>query len=246
MSDFIFNGISAAKMGLRIERYPRIPQPRKKLTAVSISGRSGSLHIWDGSYEDISIRYECWWKNQNANFSTARSAHEIAEWLYAAPVGARLEDTYDTQVFRTATFVGGQDIENILNRYGRVTIEFTCWPQAWLKSAERPQEFTTSGGFFNNPAPWPTKPLIRVIGSISGALTIGEQSLTIMFPDMETHELWIDCEEQEAWEIVDGAEVPANAWISGADFIEVQPGRNDVSFPASFDSVTVWTRGYTL
>lgn len=246
MSDFIFNGISAESMGLRIERYPIIRKPRKRLTPVTIPGRNGNLHISDGSYEDVVIRYECWWKNKNSAYSTGRTAHEIAEWLYAAPVGARLEDTYDSTVFRTATFQGPLDIENILGRFGRVTLEFQCRPEAWLKSAETAVRFTRSGGFLNNATPFVTKPLIHVVGAISGGLRVGNSTLLLIFPGTETHEIWIDCEEQEAWEIVDGVEVSSNAYIDGADFIEIQPGRNDVSFPNSFELVEIYTRAYTL
>lgn len=246
MSDFIFDGVSAEEMGLRIERYPIIHKPRKRLTPVTVPGRNGSLHISDGSYEDIVIRYECWWKNKSASYSTGRTAHEIAQWLYAAPVGARLEDTYDSSVFRTATFQGPLDIENILDRYGRVTLEFQCRPQAWLKVAETPFTFTKSGGFLNNPTSWATKPLIHVVGAISGRLQVGSSTLLLVFPDSATHDIWIDCEEQEAWEIVDGVEVPSNSYIGGADFIEIQPGRNDVTFPSSFELVAIYTRAYTL
>lgn len=246
MSDFIFNGVSAEEMGLRIERYPVIHKPRKRLTPITVAGRNGELHISDGSYENIVIRYECWWKNANLNFPTARTAHEVAQWLYSAPVGARLEDTYDSTVFRTATFQGPLDIENILDRYGRVTLEFQCRPEAWLKSAETALSFTQSGGFLNNPTPFATKPLIHVVGAISGGLRVGDRMLTLVFPGMETHDIWIDCEEQEAWEVVDGVEVSANITIRGADFITIQPGRNDVSFPNSFALVEIWTRAYTI
>ena len=47
MSDFIFNGVSAESMGLRIERYPIIRKPRKRITPVTIAGRNGNLHISD-------------------------------------------------------------------------------------------------------------------------------------------------------------------------------------------------------
>lgn len=246
MSDFIFDGVSAESMGLRIERYPVIHKPRKRLTTVTVPGRNGSLHLSDGSYEDIVIRYECWWKNKSSAYSTGRTAHEVAQWLYTAPVGARLEDTYDSTVFRTATFQGPMDIENILERFGRVTLEFQCRPEAWLKSAEKALTFTTSGGILNNSTPFATRPLIHVVGAISGGLRIGDSALTLVFHDMEAHDIWIDCEEQEAWEVVDGVEVSANSTIRGADFITIQPGRNDVSVPDSFELVQIWTRLYTL
>ena len=245
MSDFIFNGISAASMGLTIERYPSIDKPRKRIESVSVPGRSGDLHIWDGSFEDVTVRYVCWFK-ASKSFDIARRAHDIAEWLYTAPVGARLEDTYDSRIYRLATWVGGVNVENVLGRHGRITLDFRCSPQGYIKSAETGMTFIRSGGAINNECPFYTKPLIRIVGSIGGLLTIGDRSLKVMFPGTETHEFWLDCPEQEAWEVVDGVEVPANAWVSTVDFLEVAPGVNTVTFPASFESVMIKWRPYLL
>lgn len=252
MSDFIFNGISAASLGLGIERYPAIPMPRKKITALSIPGRSGELHIDEGGLENVTVRYEVWWKNDKAdNFNTSVHAREVTRWLYGAPVGARLEDTYNPGVFRTATFLGGVDIEDIMGRFGRVMLEFSCSPQKWLTGIHEDgvtftNKMTEIDGLLTNPTPYPTKPLIRIIGSIGGRLEIGSGGMTLLFPGMDTHELWIDCEELEAWEVVDGQEVSSNAWIDSLDFLQIQPGTSQVKFPNSFESVTIWTRAYYL
>lgn len=246
MSDFTFNGVSAESMGLRIERYPVIPKPRRRIETYSVPGRSGDLHIDDGSWEDITLRYECWFKNRSDAYTTARTAHEVAQWLYSAPVGARLEDTYDHLVFRQATFMGGVDVENVLNRYGRLVLEFRCDPRAFLKSAEIAMTFTTSGGAVNNPTPFETKPLVRIVGAVGGILKIGESFMVLRFPGTENHEFWLDCEEMEAWEIVDGQEVPSNAWIDDYQFLRIVPGSNRIEFPAAWESVTVWTRAYTV
>ena len=252
MSDFTFNGISAASLGLGIERYPGIPMPRKKITALSIPGRSGELHIDEGGLENVVVRYEVWWKNPKIdNFNTSVHARKVTRWLYGAPVGARLEDTYNPGVFRTATFLGGVDIEDIMGRFGRVVLEFSCSPQKWFAGThEEGVTFTDKmgeiDGLLTNPTPYPTKPLIRIIGSIGGRLSIGDSGMTLRFPGMDTHEFWIDCEEMECWEVVDGQEVSSNAWIDSLDFIQIMPGVNQVKFPNSFESVTVWTRAYDL
>lgn len=254
MSDFTFNGISAASLGLGIERYPAIPMPRKKITALSIPGRSGELHVDEGGLENVIVRYEVWWKNPTPHkqpVTTGAHAREVARWLYGAPVGARLEDTYDSQIFRTATFLGGVDIEDIMGRFGRVVLEFSCSPQKWLKGIhEQGVTYTYNGidivGLLTNPTPYATKPLIRIIGSIGGRLSIGDSGMTLRFPGMDTHEFWIDCEEMECWEVVDGQEVSSNAWIDDLDFIQIMPGVNEVKFPSSFESVTIWTRAYDL
>ena len=252
MSDFIFNGISAASLGLGIERYPAIPMPRKKVTALSIPGRSGELHIDEGGLENVIVRYVVWWKNGKADgFNTSVHAREVARWLYGAPVGARLEDTYNTGVFRTATFLGGVDIEDIMGRFGRVVLEFSCSPQKWLtgihdEGVTFTNKTTEIDGLLTNPTPYPTKPLIRIIGSIGGRLSIGDSGMTLRFPGLDKHEFWIDCEEMECWEVVDGQEVSSNAWIDSLDFLQILPGVNEVKFPNSFESVTIWTRAYDL
>lgn len=253
MSDFIFNGISAASLGLGIERYPAIPMPRKKVTALSIPGRSGELHIDEGGLENVTVRYEVWWKNDKAdNFNTSVHAREVTRWLYGAPVGARLEDTYNPGVFRTATFLGGVDIEDIMGRFGRVVLEFSCSPQKWLTGVHDEGQTFTNGlteidGIIYNPTPYPTKPLIRIIGSVGGLLQIGAGYMLLRWPGTgETHEFWLDCEEEEAWEIVDGQEVSTNAYIDAVHFLEIQPGRSEVKFPGGWESVTVWTRAYEL
>lgn len=252
MSDFIFNGVSASSLGLGIERYPAIPMPRKRVTALSIPGRSGDLHIDDGGYDNVAIRYEVWWKNGKADgFDTSVHAREVTKWLYGAPVGARLEDTYNPGVFRTATFLGGVEIENIMGRFGRTVLEFSCSPQIWLGRGHADGVTFTSkttgiAGLLTNPTPYPTRPLIKIIGSVGGRLQIGDSGMTIRFPGMDTHEFWIDCEEMEAWEVVDGQEVSSNVWIDDLDFLQILPGVNEVEFPNSFDSVTIWTRAYYL
>lgn len=245
MGNFIFNGVSAADMGLRIARHPAIPKPRKKLQSVAIAGRSGELHVWDGSYEDVIIRYDCWWKN-GGYYPTSFEADRIAQWLYKAPVGARLEDTYNPGLFRNATFVGPVDIEDVRNRYGRLTLEFKCAPQAYVKSSENGFPFTKPGGSLYNPT-FPTKPLIQVEGSVSGLVQIGGESLLIRFEGYDdVRTLWIDCDTQESWEIIDGEEISRNEWITLQDYPTIQPGQNEVFIDGGITKVHIWPRYYTL
>lgn len=249
---FVFNGVSSLDMGLQIERYPVIPKPKKRITPISIPGRNGDLHIADGSFENVTIRYKVWWKNtKQDDYNTGAHARKISDWLCCAPVGARLEDTYNPGSFRTATFIGGAEIEDVMGRLGRAVLEFSCSPQNWLGGTHSEgvtftNKLTDIDGLLTNPTPYPTKPLIKIIGSIGGRLDIGDSGMTIRFPGMDTHEFWLDCEEMEAWEVVDGQEVPSNTWIDNMDFIQILPGVNEVKFPSSFDSVTIWTRAYYL
>lgn len=239
---FTFNGISSLDMGLVVEKVPGRRVAEKDLETYRISGRSEPLHGWKQSWKPYPVKYKCWFRGNPPE----KQLHEIAEWLHSAPVRSRLEDSYDSTVYHWATYKGGADVDMLMREVGKFTVEFTVGAQAFLKSAEAALSFRQSGGFLNNPTPFSTRPLIHVVGAISGGLRIGDNMLTLIFPGMEAHDIWIDCEEQEAWEVVDGVEVSSNSFIGGADFITIHPGRNDVSFPNSFELVEIWTRVYTL
>lgn len=239
---FVFNGVSSLDMGLIVEKVPGRRIAQKDMESFQIPGRSEPLHIWKQSWKPYPVKYKCWFKGSTPE----KQLHEIAEWLHGAPVKSRLEDSYDATVFRYATYQGGADVDVLMRTVGKFTVEFEVGAQAYLKKYEDGKLFTSSGGTIFNPGSFPTKPLIRIQGSISGGLIIGGKTLILAFHDSETHEIWIDCEEEEAWEIVNGEEVPANTFIGGQNFIELQPGTNTVEVPASFDQVTIYTRAYTL
>lgn len=239
---FEFNGISSLDMGLVVEKVPDRRVAEKDLEEYRVPGRSEPLHIWKQSWAPYPVKYKCWFRGNPPE----KQLHEIAEWLHGAPVRSRLEDSYDTTVYHWATYKGGADVDMLMREVGKFTVEFTVGAQAFLKKWETALTLTNGGGILNNPTPFATRPLIHVVGAISGGLKIGDNMLTLVFPGMETHDIWIDCEEQEAWEIVDGVEVSTNSYIGGADFITIQPGRNDVSFPNSFELVEIWTRVYTI
>ena len=243
---FVFNDVSSLDMGLVVEKIPQRHMAEKHLEEYRILGRSKPLHIWDQSWEPYPVRYKCWFRGGPPE----KQLHEIAEWLHGAPVESRLEDSYDTTVYHLATYKGGADVDILMREVGKFTVEFTVGAQAFLKSAENVLVYTSpSGGILNNPTPFVTKPLVRVVTDrirVGGSVYIGAEVLTLNWSDTARHEIWVDCEEEEAWEIVDGQEVSCNAWIAGADFIQIQPGRNDVSFTDSFESVAVYTRCYTL
>lgn len=50
----------------------------------------------------------------------------------------RLQDSYDTTIYREAFLMGGYDLENILNKFGRCTITFSCKPQKYLITGDTP------------------------------------------------------------------------------------------------------------
>lgn len=227
MGDFCFNGRWASEFGLTVERHPRQFMPEKNLTTYEIPGRIDPLTQWDGRFKPYVQPYECWFKSA----PVAAQAHRIKEWLLSAPSGARLEDTYDEDVFHTATYRGGAAIENCLDRFGRMTLEFTCAAPAWYKHGQEPVRIESGVPIIvRNDGFRPAHPLLQIHGSgkLGCVVVVGGHEIDILWGDSGTDLLYFDCALNEAWEILDGVEHPVNEKIqlSIHSFPALAPGDN--------------------
>ncbi len=124
---FTFNGVSSDTMGLIVEKFPPRPFPARKVNIFSIPARSGDLIIDQGAFENVIQEYDVYIKG--GSFQTKATA--IANWLLSPAGYQRLEDSYDSTIYREARFIGGVDFANSLNRFGRATIRFDCKPQRY-------------------------------------------------------------------------------------------------------------------
>lgn len=229
MGNFIFNGVSAADLGLVVDEFPAQHAPRKNITTITIPGRSEPLHQWDGSYAPFTKRYVCWFRDT----PVAGTAHRVKAWLLSAPAGARLEDTFDEDVYHNATYAGGADIENALDRFGRVTVEFECAAPAYLKYGEMPIRIrpNTPTVIINDTA-FPAYPLLTIHGngSLGCVIHVNGEEINVLWGAGGAVSLCFDCAMHEAWKIVDGVESPANDLFSLTihSFPQLAPGENTV------------------
>lgn len=254
MGDFTFDGVSARSLGLRIERYPGIPKPRKRITRYSITGRNGDLTQWDGSYDNVAIRYRCWFDADSlapiGHRTIAERARDIADWLGLAPAQARLEDTYDEGIFRLASYAGPLDIENSLNRFGRLDIEFSCAPQSFLVDGERRLDVNPAGALLvSNPTQYAALPLIEVKMNEKGGgvVRIDDYSLNFFFGYTPADTVYFDCELIEAWYYQDGIAVSCNEAVSSPNFPKIEPGLHRVSWEGlGIASVAIIPRWWRL
>lgn len=227
MGDFCFNGHWASEFGLVVERHPRQYVPEKNLTIYEIPGRVDPLTQWDGSYKPYVQPYECWFKSA----PVATQAHRIKEWLLSAPAGARLEDTYDEDVFRTATYRGGAAIENCRDRFGRMTLEFTCAAPSWYKQGQEPVRIEPRVPIVvRNDGHRAAYPLLKLHGNghAGCVVVVDGHEIDILWGGSGPDVLFFDCALHEAWEIVDGVEHPVNEKINLSihSFPALAPGDN--------------------
>ena len=127
---FIFAGKSTRDFDMLVEHYPDQKGPARKRTMVTVPGRNGDLHYDEGAFENYPQPYKCGFRGKD---HTPEQAHAIKNWLLGARSNQRLEDAYDPDHFRLASFVGPLDVENQLNKIGKCVITFECAPQSFLK-----------------------------------------------------------------------------------------------------------------
>lgn len=243
-SYFEFNGVKSSDMGLCIEKIPNLRLPRKRMTSHQIPGRSGDLHQWDGAFENYPARYQCWFKGE----PTGEHLRDVAQWLSSAPAGARLEDSYDPDVFRLVTYVGGADVENIRNRYGRFVVEFDGDPRKFLKSGDESVNVTATAILYNRTSNI-AHPMIEIDtnGNLGGVIRINDYSVNLFLGDLPPVTVYVDTDIREAWYMENGIEVSCNHIISSPNWPSIDPGSSSISVSGlGIDEARVFPRWWRV
>ena len=229
----IWHGVPSNEVPVIVEHPPNRDIPRRKFEVISIPGRNGDILIPQDAYENITQVYEIHIPSNRPRLD--RAIRNVTDWLLVSGYN-RLEDSYEPDVFRIAYYAGQHDIENILNKGGKATIEFNCRPERWLKAGEQPIVLSAGSSIYN-PTNQTAKPLIKVSGAGEGELTVGTYNLTMTDCD----EIFLDSEEEDAYR--EGENM--NATVAGA-FPLLQPGAVDVSWSGGVTGVTIIPRWWTI
>ena len=133
-----WNGVSSDTIGVIVERIPNRHVPTRRFSPQQVAGRNGNILLVDKAFPNVEQEYEVYLSAEAQGLPSV--ARACAEWLMGPDGYCRLEDSYDTTVYREAFLMGGFDIENILNKFGRCTITFSCKPQKYLLTGDTPIE----------------------------------------------------------------------------------------------------------
>lgn len=229
-------GTNSDSLGVIVEHYPIRVLPERVQTATEIAGRNGALLMVDGNWQNYEQEYEVYISAEKRGL--VRAARAVAEWLTAPAGYQRLEDSYEPDVYRMAFYEGGQDIESILNRFGRATISFNCKPQRFLKSGEATKSFTAAGSL-TNITRFDALPVITVYGSGAGTVTVGGITVTLSAIDEFTV---LDCELMDAYK----GSVNKNPTVTATEFPKLVPGVNTISFSGGVTSLEIMPRWWTI
>lgn len=246
MGTIFWNGVPSSSVSVVVEQPPNYRAAERDYETIHIPGRSGDLLVDNESYKNVARPYKIAFGSAQKNHSEMAAA--VSEWLHSANGYARLEDTYEPEYYRMAVYKDDIDIVNILDHLGRVTINFDCMPQRFLKSGERTISFINTTSLpkaftLRNPTGFTAKPLITVFGGDSGDIVINGLRLRILsLNDPVT----IDCDLLEAYT----GDISHNSFISWPNgeriFPTLKPGLNEMAVSRTVTKVEVIPRWWTL
>lgn len=230
---FSYAGKRSRDFGIYISGSGSFNAPERDVTMVSIPGRDGDLTIDNGRFKNISIVYPAFIHEHFYTLSSAAKA-----WLLSHVGYARLEDTYNPDIFRLGLFAGPIDFDmRFQNWGGECGIAFNCKPQRFLKSGENIREASGATAILN-PTQFTALPVIRVYGTSAGTLTVGNRILQI---SAISGYMDIDSDLQHAF---NGSQ-NCNNNISGS-FPTLPPGETGVIFSGGITKIEIKPRWWTI
>lgn len=226
MGVIVFNGVSSKDLGIRVATPPEYQIPERDISTTLVPGRNGEAILNVGAFKNVKREYSV---SFPADIPFSERAATIARWLFSSSGYARLQDSYDPNVYRMAFCQETTGIESLYQEAGRTTLSFSCRPERFLLSGEEPITMSTPGKILN-PTGMATDPLLKVYGAGGGKLTIGEKEVSIK--SLDTEYLAIDCHTHDAFYL----------YVNKNDTVSIQDG-----FPKLGPSETyvTWSGGVT-
>lgn len=231
---FTFNGESSLDYGVYVGGQGTFNAPQRDVSKIVIPGKNGDLIKDNGRWLNIEVPY-----NVVIMDDFVEKADDIRNWL-CSPIGyARLEDTYNPDYYRMARLAEAIDFETAaFNNAGKTTIIFDCKPQRFLKSGEALVQMT-NGGTIVNPTRYESRPLIRIVCSGNGTVTVGNFVITLS--GISTY-VDIDSETQDCY----AGTTSLNNKVSLSNGFPVLSGSISISWTGSVTAVSIAGRWYTL
>lgn len=237
MGEVVYNGVSSKSFGLEIETFPAYDVPQRSGERVHVPGRNGDLILDGGSWENGVRSYVAAIGSYERDYY--EMANKVSEWLSSSTTYARLEDSYEPEVYRMAIYSNAFTVTNIYNHGGEIELEFECKPQRFLKIGERILTITEPTEI-QNPTNFSSLPLFQVYGTGEGELVVGDCRVTIS--DIGDA-LTIDSDLQDAY----SGMLNKNSVIKvPTGFPTIPKGKTIISFSGGITKVEVTPRWFTL
>jgi phage-related protein len=205
------------------------------ITTVSVPGRNGDLHIFDGSFSNVEGTAKCFALRKG---EAKEAVSAISRWVLSTTGYRRLVTSDDPEIFREAVVTAGPETEIRMRTLAPFSIKFNCKPQRFFLSGENTETVTASGAKLWNPG-LTSQPKLTVYGSGAGTVTIGDT--TVKISDIDGY-VELDSETQNAYK---GGE-NKNGTITALEFPTFAPGENEITFTGGVTKIDIIPRWWTL
>lgn len=230
----VFDDISCSDFGVYVTDMDTDNSPERIFKIESVPGRNGNLTYDTNAFSNITIRYPAFvYEDTDTNIDGFRN------YLASKDGYKRLEDSFHPEEYRMARYSSALSVNKTVNGLkGRMTLEFDCKPQRFLKSGEMEQTFYQTGKI-ENPTLFAAKPLIRIYGS--GSVWIGSTQITF---DGTTPYVDIDCELQDAY--YNGSNKNASVAFTPNQFPELRAGETGITLGTGITRVVITPRWWHI
>lgn len=239
---FTFNGKSSEDFGLVIQTPPVYTFPERDITVTHIPGRNGDIAVDNKCFKNTTREYSVavWYMPGTGYYD---NFEKILGWLNSAKGSySRLEDTYDPEVYRKATFHFSGSFTDYYSKAGAINIQFDCKPQRYLKSGDEPTDYNGPIVEISSKYDYVSLPYITVVGvntdttanldkvlmmSVSNDTEMVERSI-ITFQKY-SGDVTIDSDEQTVTGS-DNRDIYGNINLNGTPFPKFGKGTNKIGF----------------
>lgn len=257
MGNVKFGDISTKDLDLIVQAPPTYNFPEKDVEIQHIPGRNGDIVIDKNCYKNVSRTYSIASIFRSGTDFIANS-ERIIEWLTSKSGYQRLEDSYDPDVYRMATFKDNGSLVNYWDQVTALNVTFECKPQRYLKSGERAIEFDGNEAEVYNPTLMPALPKITISNLSVDAdhvvmMTIENykqevESLVTISTSNAFTSMTIDSEDQLVYEIEGNNVKNLSEYVSfnGLDFPKLQMKNSSIEINKYLKEIENVTKYSTL
>lgn len=163
---FYFKNKRADSMGVQLQAPVKIGSAVPNVTALTIPGKNGVLHYYDGAFANREIRANCFILSRSMNSDYT----QINSWLLGENGYFRFSISEDETHYMLARAVNGVEYNpraGILNPF---SLTFDAKPQRFLAIGERELDVTEAMEIYN-PTGFAALPIVKVTGEGDFSLT---------------------------------------------------------------------------
>lgn len=215
---------------------PKIIRATRKITTTPVPGSNREIITMEDAWEPYDQPYELFVGDGTPD-NIQDKIKQVAERLYKNGWQVLLDD-YEPGIFRLAYYKGPFDVENRFTRLGKFEVTFRCRAERFLLQGSNPVA-VASGKKLTNPTRYNARPLIHIVGSGDGTITVGSQTVTITGM---TDYLNLDSETQNCYRLTSENK---NDLMTGA-FPVIPPGNSTVTFTGGITAATITPRYWTI